>query len=415
MERFVGIAGMAALFAIAVLLSSNRRAIRPRVVIAAFALQAAIAVLVLYVPIGRTALQAMSNGVVKLLGYSREGSRLVFGADLVNSPYGAGFAISALPAIIFFASLISVLYYLGVMQLLIKWIGGGIRHITGISRVESLAAAANIFVGQPESPLVVRPYLAAMTRSQLFVVMSVGMAGIAGSVLALYYNALGPLGPRLLPYLVAACFMSAPGGILMAKIMEPDDVDSLGVDPDVHGEVTFGEEPSANIFMAAAEGAQTGMKLAVAIATMVIAFPALIALVNALLGGLSGLAGYPDLSLQQMLGALFSPIIFLFGTPWPEAERIGLVVGNKVVLTELVGFIALADQAQAMSERAIAIATFALCGFANFLSIAIQIAVTGGLAPNQRALIARLGPKALVAGTLSNLMSAALAAMLIGA
>jgi concentrative nucleoside transporter, CNT family len=384
---------------LAVLLSTNRKAIRVRVVGAAFALQAAIAGLVLYVPAGQAGVQAMSNGVVKLLDYSKEGSKIIFGADLMASPFGAGFAISALPAVVFFAALISILYYFGIMQLL----------------VESLAAAANIFVGQSESPLVVRPYLAAMTPSQIFTVMTVGMAGVAGTILVLYYQVLGPLGPQLLPYLVAASFMSAPGGILMAKIIMPDDPGHVAEDPKIDGEITFGEEKPVNIFMAAADGAQTGVKLAVAIGAMVLAFTALVALANGMLGGVSGLFGYPDLTFQKALGSVFAPLMFLIGVPWDEALRAGSLFGTKIVLNEVVGFIELSGQMQTLSKHTIAIVTFSLCGFANFLSIAIQIAVTGGLAPNQRPLIAKFGLRALAAGSLSNLMSAALAGLLIPA
>jgi concentrative nucleoside transporter, CNT family len=414
-HNLMGFVGIAALLAIAFMLSTNRKAIRLRVVGAAFALQAAIAVIVLYVPAGQAAVQAMSNGVVKLLDYSKEGSKIVFGSDLVNSPYGAGFAISALPAVVFFAALISILYYFGIMQLLVKWIGGAIRMITGISRVESLGAAANIFVGQSESPLVVRPYLATMTPSQIFTIMTVGFAGVAGTILVLYYQVLGPLGPQLLPYLVAASFMSAPGGILMAKIIMPDDPKDAGVDPVIEGEITFSEERPVNIFMAAADGAQTGVKLAVAIAAMVLAFTALVALANGMLGGISGLFGYPDLTFQKALGTVFAPLMFLIGVPWHEALAAGGLFGTKIVLNEVVGFIELAGQMQTLSKHTIAIVTFSLCGFANFLSIAIQIAVTGGLAPNQRPVIARFGLRALAAGSLSNLMSAAMAGLLVPA
>jgi concentrative nucleoside transporter, CNT family len=415
MPNLIGLGGIALILGIAVLLSTNRRAIRLRVVGAAFALQAALAALVLYVPAGRAAVQAMSSGVVKLLDYSKEGSKIVFGNDLVNSPYGAGFAISALPAVVFFAALIAILYYYGIMQFIVKWIGGGIRAITGVSRAESLGAAANIFVGQSESPLVIRPYLAGMSESQIFAMMTVGMAGVAGTILVLYYQVLGPLGPQLLPYLVAASFMSAPGGLLMAKIIMPDEPGKEAEEPLVTGEITFGEERPVNIFMAAADGAQTGVKLAVAIAAMVLSFTALVALANGLLGGVGSWFGYPDITFQAMIGTLFAPVMFMLGVPWSEALAAGGLFGTKIVLNEVVGFIQLSGQVATLSPRTIAIVTFSLCGFANFLSIAIQIAVTGGLAPNQRPVIAKLGLRALAAGSLSNLMSAALAGLLIPA
>jgi CNT family concentrative nucleoside transporter len=285
--------------------------------------------------------------------------------------------------------------------------------------VESLGSAANIFVGQSESPLVVRPYLAALPPAQLFTLMVVGMAGVAGTILAAYATLLGP---TALPYLLAAAFMSAPGGILMAKIVMPDAAPQLGELPlvgdqgegaiDVAETFEEGERP-ANIIMAAAQGAQTGVKLAVAVGAMVLAFVALVALANGLLGGVGGWFGRPDLSFQQVVGLVFQPLMFLIGVPWAEAGTAGGLFGTKIVLNEFVAFIELGQMA-ALSERTRIIVTFALCGFANFSSIAIQMAVTGGLAPNQRPVIARLGLRALAAGSLANLMSAALAGLLIG-
>jgi CNT family concentrative nucleoside transporter len=323
--------------------------------------------------------------------------------------------------IIFFASLVAILYYLGIMQRIVRWVGGAIGWVTGISRVESLSAAANIFVGQSESPLVVRPYLAALPPSRLFTVMCVGMAGVAGTILAAYASLLGA---RYLPYLLAAAFMSAPGGILMAKMIMPDEPpapDELKLeggaveDDQVDVAETFeeGVKP-ANIIMAAAQGAQTGVKLAVAVGAMVLAFVALVALANGLLGGLGNMVGIPDLSFQRLVGYLFAPFMFLIGIPWNEALTAGGLFGTKVVLNEFVAFIDLGQMSpEVLSDRSRAIITFALCGFANFSSIAIQMAVTGGLAPNQRPVIARLGLRALLAGSLANLMSAALASLMI--
>jgi CNT family concentrative nucleoside transporter len=422
MNQLFGLIGIAAILTIAWLLSSNRKAIRPRVVAAAFALQAGIALLVIYTPWGRAAIQAMSNGVANLLGYAGKGTEFLFGPNATN-PLANTFAIAALPVIIFFASLIAILYHLGVMQRIVRWVGGAIGWVTGISRVESLSAAANIFVGQSESPLTIRPYLAALTPAQLFTVMTVGMAGVAGTILAAYASLLGA---QYLPYLLAAAFMSAPGGVLMAKIMMPDDIappgelplkGGAGEDDQVDIAETFepGEKP-ANIIMAAAQGAQTGVKLAVAVGAMVLAFVALVALANGLLGGIGGWFGQPDLSFQLLVGYLFQPIMFLIGVPWAEAGTAGALFGTKVVLNEFIAFIDLGQmQAGALSERSRAIATFALCGFANFSSIAIQMAVTGGLAPNQRPMIAKLGIRALIAGSLANLMSAALAGLMLPA
>ncbi|HET7710234.1 MAG TPA: nucleoside transporter C-terminal domain-containing protein [Sphingomicrobium sp.] len=419
-EKLLGVGGIAAILLLAWLLSSNRKAIRLRVVAAAFALQAFIAWLVLWTSWGRAGIQGLSNGVANLLGYANKGTEFLFGPSASN-PLANTFAIAALPVIIFFASLVAILYYLGIMQRIVRWVGGAIGWVTGISRVESLSAAANIFVGQSESPLVVRPYLAALPPSRLFTVMVVGMAGVAGTILAAYASLLGS---QYLPYLLAAAFMSAPGGILMAKMMMPDDLPGAEELPleggnseedqvDVAETFEEGERP-ANIIMAAAQGAQTGVKLAVAVGAMVLAFVALVALANGLLGGLGNMVGVPGLSFQRLVGYVFQPFMFLVGVPWNEAGTAGGLFGTKIVLNEFVAFIDLGSmQPGALSDRSRAIVTFALCGFANFSSIAIQMAVTGGLAPNQRPVIARLGIRALIAGSLANLMSAALAGIML--
>ena len=418
----IGLAGIAVILGLAFLLSTDRRAIRLRVVGAAFALQAAIAVLVLYTSWGRAGIGAMAGGVASLLGYANTGTEFLFGKD---NPLAHTFALGALPVIIFFAALVSILYYLGVMQRVVRWVGGAIGWITGISKVEALGSAANIFVGQSESPLVVRPYLAALPPAQLFTLMVVGMAGVAGTILALYASILGT---AALPYLLAAAFMSAPGGILMAKIIMPDTVLrepelALGGGPGIGGaepgeplpDATHDEEKPANIIMAAAQGAQTGVRLAVAVGAMVLAFVALVALANGLLGGIGGWFGHPELRFEQVVGIVFKPLMFLLGVPWNEAGVAGGLFGTKIVLNEAVAFGSLKEMSPAMlSDRARVIVTFALCGFANFSSIAIQMAVTGGLAPNQRPVIAKLGLRALAAGSLANLMSAALAGLLIG-
>ncbi len=465
--------GIAAILGVAFLLSSGKRRIRLRVVGAAFALQAAMALLVLRTDFGVQVIQAMSRGVIALLDYSKVGIEAVFGSMDAN-PFTNTFVIAALPVIVFFAAIVSILYHLGIMQRLVRWVGGAIGWITGISKVEALGSAANIFVGQSESPLVVRPYLAALPPAKLFTLMSVGMAGVAGTILAAYASFIGS---EAVPFLLAAAFMSAPGGILMAKIIMPDDLehpypagDSGAIETtqvtmvDANGEEVLlpqarisGEGPAAiveagvpeevemaetfeegtrpaNIIEAAAQGTQTGVKLAVAVGAMVLVFVALVALANGILGGIgSGVVsiaanlGTPfdpstaallsGLSFQQVLGWLFAPVMFLIGiSDWDQAQIAGGLFGTKIVLNEFVAFIELGalgvgDSAGALTERSRAIVTFALCGFANFSSIAIQMAVTGGLAPNQRPVIARLGLKALAAGSLANLMSAALASI----
>jgi len=412
-QKLLGIAGVAVILLIAFALSTNRRAIRIRVVGAAFALQAFIAWLVLWTSWGRAAILTLSAGVANLLGYAGKGTEFLFGPSDKN-PLANTFAIAALPVIIFFASLVAILYYLGIMQRIVRWVGGAIGWVTGISRVESLSAAANIFVGQSESPLVVRPYLAALPPSRLFTVMCVGMAGVAGTILAAYASLLGA---SYLPYLLAAAFMSAPGGILMAKMIMPDDPEDANALEDAKVDVaeTFeeGMQP-ANIIMAAAQGAQTGVKLAVAVGAMVLAFVALVALANGILGGIGHWFGIQDLSFQKLIGYVFQPVMFLIGVPWREAGTAGGLFGTKLVLNEFVAFIDLGQMdAATLSQRSREIVIFALCGFANFSSIAIQMAVTGGLAPNQRPVIARLGIRALLAGSLANLMSAALASLML--
>jgi CNT family concentrative nucleoside transporter len=415
----IGIFGVLAILAIAFVLSSNKRGIQLRVVGAAFALQAGIAALVLRTSFGQTALHTMSNGVSALLGYAGAGTSFLFGPLAKPELGGQSFAIAALPVIIFFAALVSILYHLGVMQFVIRWIGGGIEKVVGTSKVESLCAAANIFVGQSESPLVIRPYLARLTPSQLFAVMTVGMAGVAGTILAAYASLLGPAS---LPYLLAASFMAAPGGLLMAKIMMPDDGPAkegelpLGDNPEEEiikvAEQDLEEERAANLIMAAATGASTGVKIAVAVGAMVLAFVALVALANGLLSGVGGWFGHPELSFQAIIGTVFAPVMYLLGIPWHEALEAGGLFGTKVVLNEFVAFIDLGHLTD-LAPRTRAIVTFSLCGFANFSSIAIQMAATGSLAPNQRPMIAKLGIRALIAGSLANLMSAALAGLLL--
>lgn len=435
--------GIVVILAFAFLLSTGKKRIKLRVVGAAFALQAIMALLVLRTPFGVGAIEFLSNGVIALLDYSKVGITSVFG-PMESNPFANTFVIAALPVIVFFAAIVSILYHLGIMQRLVRWVGGAIGWITGISKVEALGSAANIFVGQSESPLVVRPYLAALTPSRLFTLMCVGMAGVAGTILAAYASFIGS---DAVPFLLAAAFMSAPGGILMAKIIMPDDESELaraaaelsgvepekielpksrisaegpgslvegGKAPEVEIAETFEEGHSpANIIEAAAQGTQTGVKLAVAVGAMVMVFVALVALANGMLGGIGGLFGYPDISFQQLLGYVFAPVMFLIGIPdWQQAQAAGGLFGTKIVLNEFVAFIELGAMGpDQLTDRSRAIVTFALCGFANFSSIAIQMAVTGGLAPNQRPVIARLGLRALAAGSLANLMSAALAGL----
>ncbi|MDG0979298.1 MAG: NupC/NupG family nucleoside CNT transporter [Halieaceae bacterium] len=381
-------------------LSTQRSAIRWQTVAVAFALQASIGGFVLFVPWGKKLLSSMAGGVGELLGYSRVGIEFLFGSLVSSDSIGFVFALSVLPVVVFFSSLIAVLYHIGVMQWVVKFIGGGLQKALGTSHSESLSAAANVFVGQAEAPLVAKPYLPGMTQSELFAVMVGGLASIAGSVMA-GYVALGiPL-----EYLLAASFMAAPGALMMAKLVVPET--GKPVQPGSDDDTT--EERYVNVFDAAASGAMSGMQMVLAIGAMLLAFIALIALANGILGGVGGLFNYPDLTIQSILGYLFQPIAFALGIGWDEAQLAGSLIGQKLVLNEFVAYVAFVDVADQMSDLSQAIVIFALCGFANFSSIAILLGGIGSVAPNRRDDISRLGFRALLTATLANLMSAALA------
>lgn len=403
----IGVVGVAAILLIAVVFSTNRRAIRPRIVIAAFLLQVAMALLALYWPVGRAALSAMSDGVQAVIDYSNAGIAMVFGPLADVQKTGFSFALNVLPIIIFFSALMSVLYHIGVMQRIVAWFGGGLRLIVGTGRVESLVAAANVFLGQTEAPLVVKPYIRGMTMPQLFSVMVTGMASVAGSVLAAYAQ----MGISV-EYLLAASFMSAPGGLLMAKLIMPDDPadpvqDILRADEE--------EDRKTNVIMAAAVGAEDGVKLAISIGAMLIAFVSLIAMLNGILAGAGHLVGIEGLTMQKILGLAFSPIMYLLNIPWAEAQAAGGIFGEKLILNEFVAYATLGEAQASLSPRTVAILTFALCGFANISSIAILLGALGTLAPERMPQIAKFGLHVVLAGSLSNLMSAALAGLLIPA
>ena len=400
--------GIVVLLVIAVLFSNNRKAINLRTVLGALAIQIGFAALILYVPFGRDALQATANGVSNVIAYGNEGINFVFGG--LSDPSNAGFifAVKVLPIIVFFSGLISVLYYLGIMQVVIKVIGGALQAALGTSKAESMSAAANIFVGQTEAPLVVRPYIKNMTQSELFAIMAGGTASIAGSVMAGYAEMGVPL-----TYLIAASFMAAPAGLLFAKILFPQTEQFTDKQPE-----TDDSEKPTNVLEAMAGGASAGMQLALNVGAMLIAFVGLIALVNGILGGVGGWFGYADLTLQSIFGWIFKPLAYLIGVSWDESAIAGQMIGMKLAVNEFVGYLEFAkylqpDTAVVLSEKTKAIITFALCGFANFSSIAILIGGIGGMAPNRRGDVARLGLKAVVAGTLANLMSATIAGLFI--
>ena len=401
--------GIVVLLVIAVLFSNNRKAINLRTVLGALAIQIGFAALILYVPFGRDALQATANGVSNVIAYGNEGINFVFGG-LADPSKNAGFifAVKVLPIIVFFSGLISVLYYLGIMQVVIKVIGGALQAALGTSKAESMSAAANIFVGQTEAPLVVRPYIKNMTQSELFAIMAGGTASIAGSVLAGYAGMGVPL-----TYLIAASFMAAPAGLLFAKILFPQTEQFNDKQPE-----TDDSEKPTNVLEAMAGGASAGMQLALNVGAMLIAFVGLIALINGILGGVGGWFGYGDLTLQSIFGWIFKPLAYLIGVSWDESAIAGQMIGMKLAVNEFVGYLEFAkylqpDAAVVLSEKTKAIITFALCGFANFSSIAILIGGIGGMAPNRRGDVARLGLKAVVAGTLANLMSATIAGLFI--
>ena len=407
--------GMVVLIAIAVLLSSNRRAINVRTVAGAFLIQISLGALVLFVPWGREGLLAASEGVSKVIAYGNDGVGFLFGglvSDKMFELFGGGgfvFALRVLPMIVFFSSLMAVLYYTGVMQIIIKVIGGFLQKVLGTSKAESMSAAANIFVGQTEAPLVVRPFIKSMTRSELFAVMSGGLASVAGSVLAGYAQMGVPL-----PYLIAASFMAAPGGLLFAKLLVPE-TEKPRTDEELSDE---GDKP-VNVIDAAAGGAVTGAHIAIAVGASLLAFVALISLVNGMIGGVGGWFGYGSLTLQTILGWLFSPLAWTIGVPWSEAGIAGSLIGQKVVVNEFVAYAEFVkylapESAVQLSDTTKAIISFALCGFANLGSIAVLMGGLSIIAPSRRKDVAQLGFKAVVAGSLSNLMSAVIAGLFIG-
>ncbi len=402
------ILGIVVLLGIAFLFSNNKKSISLRTVFGALAIQVGLGALILYVPAGRDALGAMATGIQHVIDYGNEGIAFVFGELSTTFKVGFIFAFRVLPTIIFFSALISVLYYIGVMQVVIKVLGGLLQKALGTSKAESMSAAANIFVGQTEAPLVVKPFVNKMTESELFAVMAGGTASIAGAVMAAYAGMGVPL-----TYLIAASFMAAPGGLLFAKIILPqtetfkDELEEVDL------------EKPANVLEAAASGASTGLGLAANVGAMLIAFVALIALINGLLGGIGGWIGYPELSLNLIFAYAFKPLAWVIGVPWEEAGIAGQMIGIKLVVNEFVGYLEFIkylapESAVHLSDKTVAIITFALCGFANFSSIAILIGGIGTMAPSRRSDIARLGMKAVLAGSLSNLMSATIAGLFIG-
>jgi len=415
MQLLWGIGGMLVLLAIAFGLSTNRRAINPRTVFGALAIQILLGVVALYWQTGRRALEAASNAVQVIIDSSNEGIQFLFGPVLPEE--GLVFAFQVLPVIIFFAALTSVLYHWGVLQWVVKLIGGALQFTLRTSKAESTFAASTIFVGMSEAPLVVQPYIARATRSELFTMMGTGLATVAGSLLVGY----SLLGVRL-EYLIAAAFMAGPAGIVMSKIIvpetgEPETLVASNVDEEAEEEEEGeedGEGGHLNTIDAIASGTLQGLQIALTVGAMLIAFISLIALVNIILGAVGGLFGFPDLTFELILGYVFAPIAFLIGVPWEEAIGAGSFLGQKLVLNEFVAFSNFGPQVEQFSQKTVAIVTFGLTGFANLGSIAILIGTFGSISPSRRHEVARFGIGAVLAGTLANLMNATIAGILIG-
>jgi len=404
MQYIWGICGIIGILAIAWALSTARKSINLRTVFGALAIQLVFGFAVLKWEFGRKALEYISGIVQKVIDSSNEGIQFLFGGVLGAENAGFTFAFQVLPIIIFFASLISVLYYLGIMQFLTKIVGGLLSKALKTSETESMSAAANIFLGPTEAPLVVKPYIEKMTKSELFAVMVGGMACVSGAVLGGYAMLGVPI-----EYLLAAAFMGAPAGLLFAKILVPQ-TETLNTAENVR---MVKDTESRNVIDAASRGAMDGLKIAVGVGAMLIAFISLIYLINLITGAIGGVFGFESLTLEKILGYLLSPIAFLIGVPWDEALQAGSFIGQKFVLNEFVAYTSFAPEIANLSPKTVAIISFALCGFANLAALAMLIGGLGGMAPSRRQDIADMGMRAIIGGTLANLMSAAIAGMLI--
>jgi CNT family concentrative nucleoside transporter len=434
-ERLVGILGMAAMIGIAWLISTNRAKVSWRLVFMGVVLQVVFALLVLKTGVGQALFDGANQVFIKLLGFTRDGASFIFGNLVSNNVpigiptgtppensaldvvetwanTGASFAFLVLPTIIFFSSLMSVLYYLGVMQRVVRGIAWVMQRTMGTSGAETLSVAGNIFVGQTESPLLIKPFVGSMTYSELNTVMIGGFATIAGGVMAAYVGMLSPYFPDIAGHLLTASVMNAPAALLISKILVPETAI-----PATRGSVKLEIEKSeANVIEAAAGGAGQGLQLALNVGAMLLAFIALIHLINFGVGALGGLVGVANLSLEQIFGWVLSPLAWLMGVPWADAGTVGSLIGVKTVVNEFVAYLQLAGTLEggvALSPRAAIISTYALLGFANFSSIAIQIGGIGGIAPNRRSDLSRLGLRAMIGGNLAAFMSASLAGMLL--
>ncbi|HEU4663272.1 MAG TPA: nucleoside transporter C-terminal domain-containing protein [Dokdonella sp.] len=425
-----GLFGLAVLVGIAFLFSKDKRAVDWRLVLTGVSLQIVFAAIVLKLPLGRDVFNAIATGFVRLLDFVRVGSEFIFGSFMDISKFGFVFAVQVLPTIIFFASLTGVLYHLGVMQKIVKGMAWVITKVMNVSGAETTSVCASVFIGQTEAPLTIKPYIERMTQSELMTVMIGGMAHIAGSVMAAYVGLLGGDDPVqkqfFAKHLLTASIMAAPATLMLAKILVPETEEPL-----TRGTVKLDvEKTTANVIDAAATGAADGLRLALNVGAMLLAFIALIALVNgpiqwfgahawsadagsSINAWLSANAGHPvELSLQTIFGWVLAPIAWLIGVPWHDATLVGSFIGEKVVINEFVAYVDMSRHLEQLSKESQLIATYALCGFANFSSIAIQIGGIGGLAPNRRADLARFGLRAVLGGSLATFMTATIAGVL---
>ena len=408
MQRLTGLLGLVVILAVAYLFSANRRAIQPRVIFWGLGLQFGFAFLVLKTNFGLI-FQAIGVGVNHMLNYAAEGSKFVFGDKLggPNEQFGVIFAFQVLPIIIFIASFFAILYYLGIMPLFVRAMAVAMQKVMGTSGAESMNVAASIFMGQTEAPLTIRPFLAGLTQSELFTVMTSGMAHISGSVMAAYVL----IAHVEFRHLLTAVIMTAPATLMLAKVLMPETGE-----PATAGSVKIEvEKPGVNIIDAASRGASDGLHLALNVAAMLIAFIALIAMMNGILGaihGVRGLTWFPS-SLQEILGWIFAPVAWLLGVTWNDCATVGNLLGTRLILNEFVAYVNLGAIGRTLDPKSFVIATYALCGFANLSSVAMQVGGIGALAPTRRSDLARLGMKAMAAGTMANFMSACIAGVLL--
>jgi CNT family concentrative nucleoside transporter len=412
LHNFIGLLGIPAILGIAVLLSTDRKAIKPKLILWGLGIQLALALFILKTPVGALVFKKLGEVVSKLLEFSDAGAAFIFG-DLVTKPetFGFIFAFKVLPAIIFVGALMNIAYYLGIMQVVVNFVAKLMVRTMGTSGAESLSAVGTVFVGQSEAPLLIKPYIPEMTKSELMAIMTGGMATVAGSVMATF---IGMLGSEWAPHLLAASIMGAPAGLVMAKLMVPETEESK-----TKGEVKMSvEKTESSVVEAAAKGALDGMHLAFIVGALLIAFIALIFLINHLLSLTSHLGMIP-LSMELILGWIFSPLVFLMGVPPSDIHVVGGLLGKKIVLNEFVAYSELSNILKGnvagvtLSKEGITIATFALCGFANLSSIAINIGCVGGIAPERRGELAKLGPRAMLAGALASCLTATIAGLLI--